>query len=152
VSVRRLDHVSLTVADLDRSLAFWRDALGLELLGRGEVTYPHLDRIVGAPSPTTIEWADLAVPGGLVVELFRFRAPDGSPVRPDPWDPGSNHVCLAVDGLDALVERLHAAGYATRSPAAVEIPVGDWRGHRDIYVIDPDGFTVELTEGPRGSS
>ncbi len=151
MSVRGLDHVSLTVGDMDRSLAFWRDALGLELLGRGVVTYPHLDRIVGSPSPTRIEWADLAVPGGLTIELFRYHAPEGSPVRPAPWDPGSTHVCLRVDGIDAVVERLQAAGYGTRSEAAVEIPIGDWQGHRDIYVVDPDGVTVELTEGPRPS-
>ena len=57
------NHFNVTVSDMDRSLGFWQDLLGLELLGRGVVEYPHLDRIVGLEN-TRIEWAELALPGG----------------------------------------------------------------------------------------
>jgi catechol 2,3-dioxygenase-like lactoylglutathione lyase family enzyme len=46
-NVQRFSHVGLTVRDLDASLAFWRDRLGLRELGRGLVEWEHLDRIVG---------------------------------------------------------------------------------------------------------
>ena len=63
--VQRLNHIGLTVRDIDASLAFWRDALGLRELGRGVVEWEHLDRIVGLEG-TTIEWAELEFPGGAV--------------------------------------------------------------------------------------
>lgn len=148
MSVVGLDHVAITVADMDRSLAFWRDLLGLELLGRGEVAYEHLDHVTGLAG-TRIEWAELALPGGRVIELFRYAAPVGSPVAPAPNDPGATHLCLRVRDLDTLIERLRGAGVSLRSPAPVEIPTGEWSGWRDIYVHDPDGVVVELSEPPR---
>lgn len=147
MSVRRLNHVSLTVADMDASLAFWRDVLGLSVLGRGVAEYDHLDRIIGV-GHTRIEWAELAIPSGTILELFRYLEPEGDSIRPEPSDPGSMHICLEVDGLDLLVGQIHESGYTTRSPQPVEIPFGDWKGFRDIYVTGPDGAIVELTEAP----
>lgn len=146
--VTRLGHVSVTVADMDRSLSFWQEALGLRLIGRGIVRKPHLDRIVGLDE-TEIEWAELSVPGGSVIELFRYLNPRGS-ARPSaaPNDPGALHVCLEVTGVDDILHSLRAAGYLPRSDAPVEIPDGDWRGWRDIYVESPDGVIVELSEPP----
>ena len=143
------NHFNVTVSDMDRSLVFWRDLLGLELLGRGIVEYPHLDEIVGLRD-TRIEWAELALPGGGMIEVFRYHRPVGSAVRPRIPDPGCTHVCLEVEGLDRLVERLRDAGVNTRSRRAVRIPFGDWKDVKSIYVQDPDGVTVELIEKPVG--
>ena len=141
------NHFNVTVSDMDRSLGFWHDLLGLELLGRGVVEYPHLDEIVGLDN-TRIEWAELAIPDGGMIEVFRYHRPVGSPVRPRIPDPGCTHVCLEVHGLDQLVERLRSAGVETRSGRPVRIPFGDWKDVRSIYVRDPDGVTVELIEKP----
>ncbi len=147
--VLAFNHFNVTVSDMDRSLAFWSDLLGLHLLGRGIVEYPHLDQIVGLED-TRIEWAELALPSGGMIEVFRYHRPVGSAVRPRIPDPGCTHVCLEVDGLDQLVERLRDAGVTTRSRRAVQIPFGDWKDVKSIYVQDPDGVTVELIENPTG--
>jgi lactoylglutathione lyase len=143
-----LNHVSVTVRDMERSLAFWRDGLGLQLTGRGVVEREHLDRIVGLQR-SVIEWAELALPNGMV-ELFRYTRPAGSEhIRSHrPNDPGSVHVCLEVKGIDALLAALRGRGYESRSPTAVTIPDGDWAGWRDVYVESPDGVIVELSEQP----
>lgn len=143
------NHFNVTVSDMDRSLLFWRDLLGLELLGRGIVEYPHLDEIVGLED-TLIEWAELALPGGGMIEVFRYHRPVGSAVRPRIPDSGCTHVCLEVRGLDQLVDRFRDAGVKTRSSRAVLIPFGDWKDVKSIYVQDPDGVTVELIEKPAG--
>ncbi|MCY3806346.1 MAG: VOC family protein [bacterium] len=143
------NHFNVTVSDMDRSLVFWRDLLGLDLLGRGIVEYRHLDEIVGLEN-TRIEWAELALPGGGMIEVFRYHRPVGSAVRPRIPDPGCTHVCLEVEGLDRLVERLRDAGVNTRSRRPVRIPFGDWKDVKSIYVQDPDGVTVELIEQPTG--
>lgn len=145
--VLRQHHVSITTSDMERSLAFWHDLLELEVIGRGEITAPHLDRIIGL-GPVRLAWAELAIPGGGMLEIFQYLEPLGTTVRSRTCDPGSVHVCFETTDLDALVERLRAAGVPTRSPEPVTIPTGDWRGWRDIYVQDPDGVTIELSERP----
>src|SRR5438132_1178352 len=137
MSVTRLNHVSISVADLDRSLGFWRDLIGLRLRGRGQAAGEHLDRIVGL-SGVELEWAELDLPEDNMLELFRYRSPRGSPTRLRTCDPGATHLCLEVDDLDALVAKLRSAGVTLRSPEPVEIPGGDWARWRDLYVVDPD--------------
>jgi catechol 2,3-dioxygenase-like lactoylglutathione lyase family enzyme len=149
--VRRLGHVGLTVRDLNASLAFWRDHLRLRELGRGLVEWEHLDRIVGLDG-TQIEWAELELPGGVVLELFAYRQPPGAPLPPGGMNrPGMTHISLEVDHIEQVVERLTAAGYQARSRELVTIPHGAYKGVKCIYFLDPDGVTVELSEWPPAS-
>ena len=141
------NHFNAAVSDMDGALGFWRDLLGLELLGRGVVEYDYLDQIVGLTG-TRIEWAELALPGGGLVELFRYLSPAGRPLGGTVNDPGKTHLCLEVDDLDGLLAKLHAAGTRSAHPAPVEIPRGDWRGFRCVYVYAPDEVVVELVERP----
>jgi catechol 2,3-dioxygenase-like lactoylglutathione lyase family enzyme len=146
--VRRLSHMGLTVRDLDVSLAFWRDILGLRDLGRGVVEWEHLDRIIGLDG-TKIEWAELQLPGGAVLELFAYQRPAGDPLPPGGMNrPGMTHICLEVDEIEPVVERLQAAGYRARSRELVTIPRGAYKGFKCIYFLDPDGVTLELNERP----
>ena len=50
--VTGVDHVGVTVSDVDRSLGFWRDLLGLEVTGRGVMEWEHLDRLVALRGTT----------------------------------------------------------------------------------------------------
>jgi catechol 2,3-dioxygenase-like lactoylglutathione lyase family enzyme len=70
-NVLRIGHFGLTVRNIDASLAFWRDLLGLREVGRGVVEWEHLDAIVGLDG-TRIEWAELELPGGALIELFAY--------------------------------------------------------------------------------
>jgi catechol 2,3-dioxygenase-like lactoylglutathione lyase family enzyme len=143
------NHFSATVADMDPALGFWQDLLGLDLLGRGVVEYEHLDQVVGLDG-TRIEWAELALPGGGLIELFRYLNPPGTPLTGAVNDPGKTHLCLEVEDLDGLLASLHRAGVRSASPQPVEIPRGNWRGFRCAYVFAPDDVVVELAERPAG--
>ena len=75
--VTGFNHFSAAVSDMDAALGFWRDLLGLELLGRGVVEYDYLDQIVGLTG-TRIEWASLlsrTLPG-IVSEIAAALAPE----------------------------------------------------------------------------
>ena len=76
-----VDHFGVTVADVDRSLTFWRGQLGLEVAGRGVVEWEHLDRLVALPD-TRIEWVELRIPDGGTVELSQYHRPVGAPIEP----------------------------------------------------------------------
>jgi len=148
--VQRLSHVGLTVRNLDVSLAFWRDQVCLRELGRGLVEWEHLDRIIGLDG-TQIEWAELELPGGAVLELFAYRRPRAAPLPPGGMNrPGMAHICLEVDHIEQVVERLTAAGYQARSRELVTIPRGAYKDFKCIYFLDPDGVTLELSERPTG--
>jgi catechol 2,3-dioxygenase-like lactoylglutathione lyase family enzyme len=147
--VAGFNHFGVTVSDMTRALNFWRDLLELELLGHGVVEYDHLDQIVGLAG-TRIEWAELALPGGGLIELFRYLSPDGRPLDGEVNDSGKTHLCLEVRDVDGLLARLRRAGVRSAHPLPVEIPKGDWRGFRCVYVFAPDEVVVELVERPAG--
>lgn len=141
----RLDHVSVTVADLDRSIAFYRDALGLPFLGRGGSDGPDISRITGL-SEVRVEWAELDLGGGQLLELLRYVSPDGPPLDQGTNRPGSGHIGIAVDDIDAAYRRLVSAGVTVRSAPVAISEAGDWYGVRSLYALDPDGVTIELVE------
>src|SRR5262249_7773684 len=103
-------HTSFTVANLDRSLEFFRDRLGLTLLGQREVGDAYFGRVVGLPS-CRVRAALLRIPGSNHhVELFQYLSPPGVETPTRPCDPGSAHLALLVDDLPTLHARLRAEG------------------------------------------
>ena len=125
IQVRAMDHLVLAVADVERSLAWYGDVLGLEALRveewrRGEVFFPSV-----------------RIDEGTIIDLV------GVPVRESTPAVGRNldHFCLVVDSVD--LDAVRAAGTFD----VVEGPVTRWGARGDatsLYVRDPDGNVVEL--------
>ncbi len=93
----------------------------------------------------------LRIPGsdGVFVELLEYHGTDARPT-PDPrsWDPGTGHLCFHVSDAQAVLEAALAAGYRARSEAAQRIPMGPNAGGYAAYLIDPDGYHIELFQRP----
>ncbi len=141
-------HAGVTVSDMDASLRFYRDALGLELLSSGVTGGPHAERIwnIGV-GPVRV--AFLAVPGSTAqIELFEFQEIERHSASARPCDYGAGHFCLYVEEIDVLHRRLSEMGFASRSQEPVEILRGPHAGAKALYAIDPDGYHVELYERP----
>ena len=145
--VTGLDHVSVTSGELDRSLAFYCDLLGLRLRERGEAEGATEFEITGISEPS-VRWADLELPHGQVLELLEFVEPRGRPVAPQPNDPGATHISLRVADIDAVHARLSAAGVPVRGEPVELTEPGAWQGAKCFYASDPDGVTVELIQTP----
>lgn len=146
-----LDHVSVTVADLDRSLRFYQGLLGISLLGRGEDDGPPVSGPTEV-SPSRFRYADLDLGMGQILELLQYLEPLYEPVVTTPFAPGGGHVGLRVTDLDGTLDRLRTAGVLPRfQPIRVDSPAW-WAGARVVYVSDPDGTTVELVERPVSST
>jgi len=143
-----LHHTGLTVSDLERSLHFWRDAMGMEELFQQEKEGGYLEAIVREPG-AHVRMAHLAFGGeGPRIELFQYLAPSGGQHLSRPADQGFVHVCIACEDLDERMKRLVAAG-GTPFSEPVVIDTGVNRGGRGVYLRDPDGHVVELFERPR---
>jgi catechol 2,3-dioxygenase-like lactoylglutathione lyase family enzyme len=148
--MRAIDHVGLTVADLDRAVEFWCGRLGLRLLHRAIETDPDIASLIGEDS-VELEIADLDAGDGRIIELIRYIRPAGRPVRARSSDPGSSHIALRVDDLDAALERIEGseARQISRHPVLLHDPGGAWDGVTCCYIADPDGIIVELVQRPR---
>lgn len=142
-----LDHVSVTVSDLDRSLAFYHDLLGIPVLGRGEDDGPTLPGPRG-PVRSRFLYADLRLGGGQILELLQYLFPKHDPLHSTVYAPGSGHIGLRVDNLERALKGLVQAGVRPLfDPLRIDEPAW-WAGAYVVYVLDPDGTTVELVERP----
>jgi lactoylglutathione lyase len=141
-----IHHFALTVADADRSIAFYTRLFGLELLSDREVDRDYVETITAVPE-AHVRIVHLRGYGSQL-ELLEYKRPLGARRSRDLPDVGSAHVCFTSDDLDADVERLAAAGVVFRSPP-VETTSGPNRGGRGVYVEDPDGNAVEVVQAAR---
>jgi len=128
-AIRALDHFVLRVVDLERSLAFYAELLGLPVEGleehrRGDKPFVSLrigDALLDLVPDPTFDPTGAASVGGFV------------------------HFCVTLSGLDRELARLRAAGVRFLHDEAV--PRGGARGiGPSIYALDPDGYVVELKE------
>src|SRR4051794_602173 len=142
-------HAGVTVSDMDRSLRFYHDALGLEIASDAITGGEHAQRIWNLPV-TTVRVVFLRVPASnALIELFEFRDIERHAASARPCDFGAGHLCLFADDLDALYARLDGLGYTSRSGGVVTIGHGRHAGAKAVYVIDPDGYHVELYQRAR---
>ena len=140
------DHTGITVTNLDRSLAFWRDVLGFELSHRPHQTGDLASEITGVPGA---EISIAVLKGyGHKIELLEYLAPpERLHCRPRPCDVGSVHVAFVVDNLDAVLSTIADSGWqAAGNPQTLQ--GGPNAGKRVVYVRDPDGTTIEFMEPP----
>ena len=145
--IKGAHHTSFTVADLDKSLAFFRDLLGLEVLFVRDVDTVYFGRIVGLPG-CKVRAALLRIPGGQHhVELFQYLTPPGETYRPLPCDPGSAHLSFLVDDLLALYRTLRGKGVDFVSEPVL-IDSGPNRGAYGVYVRDPNDILLEFFQLP----
>lgn len=141
------DHTGITVSNLDRSLAFWRDVLGFELSHTAHQTGEMAEEITGVRG-AELKLAVLKTPSGHKIELLEYLAPaDRKCANLGPCDLGHVHVALLVNDLEAVLERIAAADWkAAGKPQTLQ--TGPNAGKRVVYVRDPEGTTIELMELP----
>jgi len=144
-ALRGFDHVGVTVQDLDRSLKFYRDGLGLEVLRRRDhFRAEHVQRLVGLPN-AELSVAMLAIPHGGKLELVQYHEPAGATVLMAPCDRGGLHFALVVDDIFSLKLRLEEDGTHFFSEPQCA-PSGPTEGSYFVYCRDPDGAIVELIQ------
>jgi catechol 2,3-dioxygenase-like lactoylglutathione lyase family enzyme len=140
-----LDHVSVSVADLDRSVKFYHDLLEIPLLGRGEEDGPPIPS-PGGTIQSRFRYADLELGADQILELLQYLHPKRDAIHPTPFAPGGGHVGIRVADLDGALNRLRQAGIQPQfEPVRIDGPAW-WAGARVVYISDPDGTTVELVE------
>jgi catechol 2,3-dioxygenase-like lactoylglutathione lyase family enzyme len=137
------DHVTIAVSDLRAASDFF-GLLGFVETRSVVVSGEEMSRYMGIPD-WEADHVTLELTGAVThqeVQLLHFHHPR---VEPDPHQanlarPGFNHVCFAVDDLDATLADLRSAGVTVRSD------VMTFHDRRLVFVLGPDDVTIELAE------
>lgn len=141
-----LHHVGVTVSNLERSLAWYRDVFGLEPVVDETGSGPDLCATVQVPD-VDLHYAFLHV-GNTRIELLQYVNPPGRPFDMHNNDVGAAHVCLVVDDVQAVYERLSGRGVTFNAPP-LHLTDGAMAGHTIVYLRDPDGIQLELMQEPQ---
>lgn len=140
---RGLDHVSLRVADLGRSLQFYRDLLGIPVRDQGLLDHGGSEALT---SQSGIPYADLDLGRRQTLELLQLATQETPEPAERPW-PGRVHVSFTTDDAHAAHAALSATAPVSGPPTTMT-EQGFWHGAVVFYFRDPDGHTVELIERP----
>ncbi len=132
IKITGLDHIVLNVRDIDRSLAFYTQVLGL----KGERVQEFKEGKVGFPSVRINERT--------IIDLFPLKGADAQEKTAEKTHCNLNHFCLVVEKEDfsEIVEYLKGHGIAIR-----EGPISRWGAQgraTSVYFFDPDDNEVEI--------
>lgn len=130
--IKKINHLAILVEDMQDSLGFWRDALGLEVVEQIEVPEENA-RVAFLPvGDSNIE---LVQPTDSESGLSRYLAKRG---------PGLHHVCLQVEDIQETLDRLKEMGVRliNEQPGSGE----DGRKYAFIHPESTQGVLVELYE------
>ena len=143
-----IDHTAIVVGDTDASLRFYRDLLGLRMVGESEnygTEQEHLNNVFGARLRIT----SLRAATGPGIELLEYLSPrDGRPIPADEHanDPVHWQTALTTADADAAADRLRAARVLFVSPGVVALPDATLGFQKGFTVRDPDGHAMQLIE------
>lgn len=148
VGVANFGHI---VEDLDHSLAFYRDVLGLEPGMAMDFSVNPAIQAMGNTPGAESRIATLMVPGlEMGIELIEYRGIEREPQHPHFVDPGAANISFRVRDLDGLFPAIRdypGVNILTQGgkPVTVETPNGTLHA---LFIQDPDGFVIELIESP----
>lgn len=143
--IKAVEHFSFTVSDMEKSLFFFCDLLGLTATPIMEVDHPDVRTIVGM-SEAQLRIALVELPGNQKIELIEYRRPLGKPQDLSTHNPGVAHIAFEVNDLQDMHATLSAKGVRFIS-SPVWAPGNDGKGTWGVcYLRGPDQITLELIE------
>ena len=143
-----IDHTAIVVRNTERSLAFYRNALGFRVAGESMNFGTQQERLNAVPG-ARLRITGLRAPAGPGIELLEYLEPrDG---RPYPGDERPNDLVhwqttVPVLRIETAARVLTQGGYRTVSIRPVSLPQTTLGFRRGLLVRDPDGHVVQLVE------
>ena len=143
-----IDHTAIVVSDTEASLKFYRDLLGLKIVGESEnygTEQEHLNNVFGARLRIT----SLRAAAGPGIEFLEYLAPrDGRPLPADEHANDEIHwqTKLVTSDAAAAAQRVRAGTFALVSPGTVALPEATLGFKKGFLLRDPDGHVMQFTE------
>lgn len=150
MSIIGTHHVSFSVTNLEETVRFYQDVVGLTLRSRSRNEYDGLGTsLFGTKWGVVHSHADLQIAvmelGDSRIEFIQYNDPAAEPYHMNPSVAGSAHLAFRVKDIEAERERLERHGVEFHAPINVFKETGkpDWKW---CYFRDPDGICLELVE------
>lgn len=142
--INDLCHINYVVSNMDRSLEFYRDLLGMEVTMDKEIDSPSLSRGTNLKD-VKVRIAFLKTNhDNLMLELFEYKNPLGNNIGASPTNTiPLGHIAFKVKDIKAHYDELTAKGVEFMSEPQT---IAD--GVSFCYMRDPDGALIELIEFP----
>ena len=149
MEVEWMNHTGFVVGDMERSLEFYRDLLGLKEERNQILEGEFISDLVGYPDARLhiiyLGSGDMRHS----VELIQYLNPPGTPAAmPERYQVGASHLGVIVDDLDAFYAELSGRGVRFVSPPAIRPGAVYPMASKGCYMQDPDGNWLELLERP----
>lgn len=141
VTISTIRHTGIVVTDMQKSLPFYRDLLGMEVWADFCDESSYVQAVTNVPG-AKIWMVKLKANDGTSIELLQYLSHPQEPRPVRACDVGCNHIAFQVDDLDALYERLTVAQIRFHTMPTLS-PDG---GAKVTYCRDPEGVIVELVE------
>jgi catechol 2,3-dioxygenase-like lactoylglutathione lyase family enzyme len=141
--VKHFDHMTMVVSDLETAKKFF-GLLGFKEAIAVVISGPTIDRYMGV-NGMEADHVTLVLEGAsprAEIQLLRYHKPEAlaDPLIRDLNKIGFNHICFAVDDIEAEVARMKAAGFETRNE------IMDFHSRKLVFLAGPEGITVELSQ------
>jgi catechol 2,3-dioxygenase-like lactoylglutathione lyase family enzyme len=144
--VAGIGNFSHIVSNLDKSIEFYRDVIGLELTAppqpfSGNPAIMKLGNTPGAQSHVAV----MKIPGAnFGVELIDYKDIDRKPAHPRFQDPGAGNLAILVKDVQQVADRLKKSGAHILTLAGAPVEVQNIE--KGFFAQDPDGFIIEVTQ------
>lgn len=151
--IEQIYHVGLTVSDLDRSIRFYRDVLGLKYQGEIQMDGIETENMFQKPGcKARVAYLngaeDLKMPP---VELIQFVDSDIAESRPSLFQTSISELCFYAEDADKVYRHLREHGVECLSgPQEFDFRANGFGRSKAFYFRDPDGIVLEIMQ-PLGS-
>jgi catechol 2,3-dioxygenase-like lactoylglutathione lyase family enzyme len=145
MAVTGFHHCSFTVTDIEKTIKFYTEILGLKLIRRGEYGKQTLGLSLGLKQPNAKLKTAFMGAGDTQIEFLEYVEPKTQTCPGDPSIAGSGHVAFIVDDIYETKKKLENAEVKITNVDVVE--EGELKGWKWCYFRDPNGLTMEIIQG-----
>lgn len=140
--IKETRHIGISVTDMEKSLKFYRDILGLQIFRAMDESGNYIDNMLSLKNVrvTTVKLSTNF--GNTLIELLEFKSHSSKPRARHIYEIGASHVAFTVENLDECYEYMSKNGVKFNAP-----PQFSPDGYAKVtFCHDPDDTPIELVE------
>lgn len=139
--IKNIRHTGIVVNNLDASLYFYQELLGLKIIKQMDESGSYIDLVLGlqAVKVTTVK---MTTPDGQMIELLKYHSHESEKTARGIYDTGLTHIAFTVDDLNSEYNRLKSEGVLFNASPQLS-PDGYAKVN---FCRSPEGTFIELVE------
>ncbi|MGD9129914.1 MAG: VOC family protein [Candidatus Woesebacteria bacterium] len=139
--LKKINHISITVNDLEKSIKFYQKTIGLKLIDKSSREQVFTEQV------TSIKGVKLLIAylqaENCKLELIQYLPSSGKQLDNTTSNIGSTHLCFEVSNFDQFLKKVLKAG-GRLTGKVTTVPGGPNKGKKVVYTKDPDGYNLEF--------